>query len=153
MPKRDQHNASDTVSQAQISAEQCWDELVHQRLPAELEAQARTLRAFQRVRGVTSAHMGLRAMLCYVLSLSSLKELSGWSRLMGVSSKVLSAQAWHKRLHQSTPWLLWLFTHLLQMRLSTRLYRQHQRILLGDATHLAEMGPKGDTWNLHSAYE
>ena len=38
--------------------------------------------------------MLLRAVLCYVLSLSSLKQLSGWSRLVGVSHKMLSAQAW-----------------------------------------------------------
>ncbi len=153
MPQRTQHNANDTSSQAQRSANQCWEELVQQRLPTDLEAQARTLGAFQRVREVASAQRLLRALLCYVLSLSSLRELSGWSRLIGVTSTVLSAQAWHKRLHQAVPWLLWLFTELLQVRLRTRLKQTQQRILLGDATHLAEMGPKGDTWSLHCAYE
>jgi hypothetical protein len=88
MPQRDQHNASDLQSQAPSSAEQCWNELVEQRLPANLETQARVLGAFQRVRELASAQVLLRALLCYVLSLSSLKHLSGWSRLVGVTSKV-----------------------------------------------------------------
>src|SRR5436189_5922404 len=108
MPQREQHNASDRVSQVQSHAEDCWDELVQQRLPADLETQARTLGAFQRVRALASAQLLLRAVLCYVLSLSSLKQLSGWSRLVGVSHKMLSAQAWHKRLQRCAPWLLWL---------------------------------------------
>jgi hypothetical protein len=152
MPQRDQHNASDDLSQAQTSAEQCWDELVNQRLPASLESQARVLGAFQRVRALPSAHMVLRALLCYVLSLSSLKQLSGWSRLVGVSTRVISAQAWHKRLQKAAPWLLWLFTELLKLRLSTGGLPTQQRLLLVDATHLPEMGAKREDWRLHSAY-
>ena len=71
MPQPDQHTASDAVSQAQASADQCWEELVQQRLPATLESQARILGAFQRVRALPSAQALLRALLCYVLSLSS----------------------------------------------------------------------------------
>jgi hypothetical protein len=153
MPQPDQHNASDQQSQVPFSAEQCWDELVEQRLPANLETQARVLGAFHRVRELASAQVLLRALLCYVLSLSSLKHLSGWSRLVGVTSKVLSAQAWHKRLRQCAPWLLWLFTEMLHLRLSAGCLPTQQRILLVDATHLSEMGPKGDTWSLHCAYE
>ncbi len=153
MPQRDQHNASHVQSQDQSSAEQCWNDLVEQRLPAHLEAQAKALGAFQRVRALPSARLLLRALLCYVLSLSSLKELSGWSRLVGVSSQVLSAQAWHQRLQQCGPWLLWLCQQLLGSPLSAGALPSRQRILLVDATHLSEMGPKGDTWRLHSAYE
>lgn len=153
MPQRDQHNASDLQPQAPYSAEQCWDELVAQRLPVTLESQARVLGAFQRVRELASAQVLLRALLCYVLSLSSLKHLSGWSRLVGVTGKVLSAQAWHKRLRRSAPWLLWLFTQMLDLRLSAGSLPPHQRILLVDATHLSEIGPQGDTWSLHCAYE
>ncbi|HVU69439.1 MAG TPA: IS4 family transposase [Ktedonobacteraceae bacterium] len=153
MPQRDQHTANAGPSQAQEAVDRCWEELVQQRLPAELEAQARSLGAFQRVRGVSSASQLLRALLCSVLSLTSLKELSGWSRLIGVTRKVLSAQAWHKRVRQSADWMLWLFAHLLQVRLSTSVNAKRQRILLVDATHLAEMGPKGENWSLHCAYE
>ena len=153
MPLREQHNASDRVSQVQSHAEDCWNELVQQRLPADLEEQAQALGAFQRVRALASAQLLLRAVLCYVLSLSSLKQLSGWSRLVGVSTKVLSAQAWHKRLQRCAPWLLWLVNALLELRLTTVALPTAQRILLVDATHLSEMGPKGETWRLHSAYD
>jgi Transposase DDE domain len=153
MSLREQLNASDRVSQVQSHAQDCWDELVQQRLPADLETQARALGAFQRVRALASAQVLLRAVLCYVLSLSSLKQLSGWSRLVGVSSKVLSAQAWHKRLQRCGPWLLWLVNALLDLRLSRVGLPTEHRILLVDATHLSEMGPKGETWRLHSAYD
>ena len=153
MPQRDQHSASDRGSQVQASAEHCWNELVQQRLPAELEVQARALGAFQRVRELSSAQVLLRALLCYVLSLSSLKQLSGWSRLVGVTSKVISAQAWHKRLQKAAPWLLWLFAELLHLRLPTLALPGGHRILLVDATFLNEMGAKGDLWRLHCAYD
>jgi hypothetical protein len=49
--------------------------------------------------------------------------------------------------------MLWPFTYLLQVRLSTRVSAKQQRILLVDATYLAEIGPKRDNWSLHFAYE
>lgn len=152
MPQ-DQHTASNGLPQAQASADQYWEELVRQRLPATLESQARALGAFRRIREVSSAQVLLRALLCYVLSLSSLKQLSGWSRLVGVTSKVLSAQAWHKRLQKATPWLLWLFAALLNVRLPACGLPQGQRILLVDATFLSEIGAQGDLWRVHCAYD
>src|SRR5579859_2809805 len=153
MPHQDQHKASAELAQAQTSAEQCWNDLVQERLPANLEAQAHALGAFQRVRAIASAQVLLRALLCYVLSLSSLKQLSGWSRLVGVSNAVISAPAWHKRLQNSSRWLLWLCSALLDVRLPTGRVSSSQRILLVDATHLTESGPKGDVWTLHCAYD
>jgi hypothetical protein len=135
------------------SAQECWDQLVAEKLPTDLEEQARRLGAFQRVRSIKSAQALLRAMLCYVLSLSSLKELSVWGRLLGVSSTVLSAQAWHKRLRQSHPWLLWVLNALLGRLLEPGHFPTKQRILLVDATHLSEQGPKGQIWRLHCAYD
>lgn len=152
MPKRDQHNAIVSPSQAPEAAQQSWKELVL-RLPADLENQARNLGAFQRVRAVVSAQDLLRALLCYVLTLSSLKQLSGWSRLVGMTGKVISAQAWHKRLQKAAPWLLWLFTQMLQLRVSSPSLPKQQRILLVDATHLPECGRQGEDWRLHSAYD
>lgn len=153
MPQRDQHSPSDTVSQVIFSPDQDWNDLVEQRLPADLETQAQALGAFQRARGVSSARVLLRAVLCYVLSLSSLKELSGWSRLVGVTTQVLASQSWHERLTKCGPWLLWLCQELLGSLLSVPALSSQQRILLVDATHLAQMGPKGDTWRLHSCYD
>ena len=153
MPQRDQHTGNSGWSQAPLSADACWEELVAQQLPATLEAQARTLKAFERVREIPNAQSLLRALLCYVLSLSSLKHLSGWSRLVGVTSKVISAQAWHKRLQKAAPWLLWLFTQMLDLRLRAAGMPSVQRILLVDATHLVEAGSTGEDWLLHSCYD
>lgn len=153
MSQRTQHTALDPSSQAKDAASQCWEELVRKQLPANLDTQARHLGAIQRQRAVGSAQMLLRAILCYVLSLSSLKQLSGWSRLVGVTSRVISAVAWHKRLQKSFPWLLWLVSELLNVRLSTPKLPNAQRLLLVDATFLNEMGAKGDLWRVHAAYD
>lgn len=153
MPQPGQHTANAPASQAQVGAQDCWDELVQSRLPAELEEQARALGAFVRVRALPNAQALLRAVLAYVLSLPSLKHLSGWSRLLGVSKQLISPQAWHKRLQRCGPWLLWLCNTLLDLRLSTRGLPTHQRILLVDATHLSQVGRRGATWRLHSAYD
>lgn len=77
-----------------------WQQMVQERLPANLERQARVLGAFQRVRTIPTAALLLRGLLGYVLSMSSLKELSVWSRLVGICCVTISAQAWHKRLRQ-----------------------------------------------------
>jgi len=90
-------------------------------------------------------------LLWYVLRLSSLTQLSGWSRLVGVTTTVLSAQAWHTRLHTSSVWLLWLFAERLQLCLPMAPLPGGQHILLVDATHLPEMGAKGKDWRLHGA--
>src|SRR5215469_15250510 len=96
MPQRD--HSSVWPAQPQSTADQDWQRLVEERLPAELEAQARELKAFQRARGVPSALHLLRGLLYYVLSHSSLREVSAWSRLIGLTSRVISGQAWHQHL-------------------------------------------------------
>ncbi len=96
MPQRDQHTVSPADPQA--TTDQEWQRLVEQRLPADLEDQARQLKAFRRVRALPSALFLLRGLLYYVLSHSSLRDVSAWSRLIGLTSKVISGQAWHKRL-------------------------------------------------------
>src|SRR6266446_1165019 len=111
MPQRDQHTVSPADPQA--TTDQEWQWLVEQRLPADLEDQARQLKAFRRVRALPSALFLLRGLLYYVLSHSSLRDVSAWSRLIGLTSKVISGQAWHKRLLASADWLLWLFNALL----------------------------------------
>src|SRR6266566_7450406 len=104
MPQRD--HSSVLPAEPQSPADLDWQRLVEQRLPADLEAQARQLKAFQRVRGLPSALHLLRGLLYYVLSQSSLRDVSVWSRLIGLTSKVLAGQAWHKRLTCSADWLL-----------------------------------------------
>ena len=95
MPQRDHSNV--LPAEPQCNADADWQQLVEQRLPTDLEVQARQLKAFQRARGVPSAQHLLRGLLYYVLSQSSLRDVSAWSRLIGLTSRVISGQAWHKR--------------------------------------------------------
>jgi hypothetical protein len=145
MPRRDHHSV--LPADPQSPAEQDWQMLVEQHLPADLEAQARQLKAFQRARGLPSALLLLRGLLYYVLSHSSLRDLSAWSRLIGLTSKVISSQAWHQRLLASADWLLWLFNTLLAA--PKRSFRgPSQRILLVDATHVSCRDKRADRWRL-----
>jgi Transposase DDE domain len=150
MPQRDHHSL--LALDPQSTAEQEWQALVEQRLPADLEAQARQLKAFQRARGLPSALALLRGLLYYVLSHSSLRELSAWSRLIGLTSTVISGQAWHQRLLASADWLLWLFNALLAAP-ERRWCGLSQRVLLVDATHLTCRAKRADTWCVHCAYD
>lgn len=150
MPQREHHSRSPLDPQS--SEDQEWQLLVEERLPADLEAQARQLKAFQRVRELPSALHLLRGLLYYVLSQTSLREVSVWSRLIGLTSKLISAQAWHKRLLASADWLLWLFNALLAAPKGN--FGEHsQRILLVDATHVSCRDKRADTWRLHCAYD
>src|SRR5439155_874062 len=83
MSHRKKHTSCEPFLQVSDPASADWQQLVQERLPSNLESQARTLGAFVRVRRISSASLLLRAILCYVLSLSSLKDLSMWSRLVG----------------------------------------------------------------------
>ena len=150
MPQRD--HSSVLPAEPQSPADLDWQRLVEQRLPADLEAQAKELKAFVRVRGLPSALHLLRGLLYYVLSHASLREVSVWSRLIGLTSKVISGQAWHQRLLASADWLLWLFNALLAAPKGS--FGEHsQRILLVDATHVSCRDKRADTWRLHTAYD
>ena len=155
MPQRDQNNAPDRLWQADERSAACWQELVQQRLPAHLEKQAAEMKAFVRVRTLSSASELLRAILCYVLTLSSLKQLCGWSRLLGLTPIVLSPSAWQKRLRHCGPWLQWLLCELLGQLMAppTLPVPVSGRILLVDATSLRQVGAQEGTWRLHSAYD
>ncbi len=61
MPQRDHSNVWPADPQA--TADQDWQRLVEERLPADLQAQAQQLKAFQRARGVPSALVLLRGLL------------------------------------------------------------------------------------------
>src|SRR5260221_7868483 len=111
MPQRDQHTVSPADPQA--TPDQEWQWLVEQRLPADLEDQARQLKAFRRVRAPPSALFLLRGLLYYVLSPSRFRDVSAWRRLIGLTSKVIFCQAWHKRLLTRADLLLLLFHYPL----------------------------------------
>jgi hypothetical protein len=138
--------------QKQLS-ERVWQEEVVSRLPAETEAQAKTLRAFLYQRAFACACDLLRGLLYYVLFAGSLRELSCFGVLGGIAD--ISDRAWSKRMSQACAWLWWLVRTLLQLPAPDRwctLPHPPQRILIVDGSTFGEEGGPGDQWRLHLSY-
>ena len=154
MPSQNKYTAPQVREQAIKLIDKEWEEEVLTRLPAGTEEQAFHLGAFVRCREIKSVGDLLRALLAYVLCISSFRQLGSWAVLLGMAN--ISDTAWRKRLKGATAWLLWLLGALLsgpQVPVQQRSRCGLGRIILVDATRLKQVGGTGDDWRVHSAYE
>ncbi len=153
MPDQKHHTTIEENAQGTESQDD-WQTEVVPRLPAQLEEQAKKLKAFERSREIGSATALLRGLLAYVYTTHSFQHLSIWSALVGLAD--VSANAWRKHLRKASDWLDWLLQEMLAIAspVSPWLVRAGlRRILLIDGTHWKCFGPQGIVMRVHTAFD
>lgn len=160
MPKENRmlDRSHDTIPPAVFPAESLsdsgWETEVLPRLPEGWQAQARTLKAFQRARQLRQPADLLRGLLAYVLCVRSFRHLGCWSLLMELAD--VSEANWRKRLGQARNWLGWMLSQQLHAGIASvpwLVRKGLRRVLLVDGTHFKCVGKNGQTWRIHTAFD
>ncbi len=144
------------VLPSRMSCPDQWEQEVLARLPEGWQKQAQALGALQRRRSVGSPGDLLRGLLAYQLQNLSFRQLGAWSLLSGLAD--ISEAAWRKHFRLAGSWLWWMLESLLALNTAAISWLSHEarglrRILLVDGTHLRCLGPKGETWRVHTAFD
>jgi len=128
-----------------------WESEIVPQLPANLDEQARVLKALQRTREIDRASDLLRALLAWALGGCSFRQLGCWAVILGVAD--ISEAAWRKRVRLCGEWLHWLLTEIVAPAEQTATGQSKPRIILVDGTTLGETGGTGDDWRVQLAYD
>src|SRR5256886_3847063 len=152
MSSKSHHSDSMPPMQEVDPNDAAWNEVLSARLPADLEAAARQLKAWTRQRGLRCVSDLLRALLVYACCQYSFRELGMWAVLKGIGS--LSERAWRKRLEQSQHWIGWLLSELLGVHQRPAWFPEGVgRVRIIDATRWKTPAGTGDDVRLHRSEE
>jgi hypothetical protein len=154
MPDRSHDTTPLQILPAEALSVSEWEREVLPRLPAGWEEQARSLKAFRRVREIRHPADLLRGLLAYVLCVRSFRHLGCWSVLIDLAD--ISEADWRKRLGQARAWLAWMLSEVLKVGACTTPWlvgKGLRRVLLVDGTHLKCLGKDGKTWRIHTAFD
>lgn len=147
------HSALPPQAQWESLLNSQWESDLLPQLPAEVEAAAKRLKAFQRVREVAKATDLLRALLVYALWSLPWRQLGAWAVLVGLGN--MCERAWRKRLVRAAAWISWLLGELIgtAQRPQWVPATLTSHIYLVDASWLRVVGGTGDDLRLHLAYD
>lgn len=124
-----------------------WETEMVPQLPANLDEQARKLKALQRTREIDRASDLLRALLAWVLGKYSFRQLGCWAVLLGRAD--ISEAAWRKRVRLCGDWLHWLLTELVTSVSGKEREERRLRVILVDLSkevfseHMLKFAPIG----------
>lgn len=119
-------------------------------LPDDVEDSAKKYKVLIRKREIKSAEDLLRMLLAYSVTDLSLHSTCVWASAVGIAS--LSKPAFFYRVRDSTEWLLYLLTHVLNQnteKLKGDL-KEGIKIQIVDATHIQGPGAEGLEWRIHT---